>query len=135
VIKDILDALDKFRWVVLAFIAAGLLVAGLLIWQLLETTPGKWCAVAGINEISASGCFQLLLALVTIKDHAIIGLLVILGVTVISVVAVTLKLRIQAEGPGGAGLQVGPLQDVMGPLVPKPPEEDVVAPAHIGDPE
>ena len=125
--KPILDRLDKFRWVVLAFAAAGFLVAGLLIWQLSETSPGKWCAVAEVNDISATGCFQLLLALVQIKDHAIVGLLTILGVTVISVVAVTLKLHINVEGPGDVGLNVGPADEpkpfkVEGTITPGDPE-------------
>ena len=126
-IKDILDRLDKFRWVIVAFALCGFLVAGLLIWQLMETSPAKWCAVANVNEISASGCFQLLLSLVEVKDHAIIGLLTILGITVIAVVAVTLKLKIQAEGPGGTGINVGPSDEAVpfkaeGTITPGDPE-------------
>lgn len=96
----------KFRWVILAFIFAGLLVSGLLIWQLYETRPSMWCAVADVNEISADGCFKLLLGLIQVKDHAIVGLLFILGVTVLSVVAVTLRVRLDLDGPGGTGADI-----------------------------
>lgn len=96
----------KFRWVILAFIFAGLLVSGLLIWQLYETQPSMWCAVADVNEVSAEGCFELLLGLINVKDHAIIGLLFILGVTVLSVVAVTLRVRLDLDGPGGTGANI-----------------------------
>lgn len=102
-IKYLLECLDEFRWVIVAFVFAGLLVAGLLIWQLWETRPSTWCEVAEVNDISATGCFNLLLGLIEIKDHAIIGLLFILGVTVLSVVAVTLRVRLDLKGPGGTG--------------------------------
>lgn len=126
-ISGFVNRLDKFRWVIVAFALCAFLIAGLLIWQLTETSPSRWCAVAEVNDISASGCFQLLLALVEVKDHAIIGLLTILGITVIAVVAVTFNLKIEADGPGGTGLNVGPSDEPVpfkaeGTITPGDPE-------------
>jgi hypothetical protein len=97
---------SRFRWVVLAFIAYGLLTGALLVWQLMATTPTKWCAIAENNDIN-QGCFTLLLRILDIKDHTIIGLLLIMGLTALSVVAVTLKVRMDAEGPGGIKAKIG----------------------------
>jgi hypothetical protein len=95
----------RFRWTVLAFVAAGILVSALVVWQLYETTPARWCAIAlqGTNE----GCFTVLLKLLEIKDHAVIGLLAILGLTVLSLVAVALGVNIKAAGPGGTSVDIG----------------------------
>lgn len=101
ILRYLAQCSSRFRWIVLAFIASGGLVAGLLIWQLLETSPNKWCSYVG--EATPQGCFDVLLKLIDVKDTAIIGLLTILGLTVASVVAVTLRVKIDIQGPGGTG--------------------------------
>jgi ABC-type cobalamin transport system permease subunit len=105
-LREIWEAGSRFRWIVLAFVFAGLAVAGLLIWQLYETSPARWCYIANANGIQ-EGCFQVLIKLIEVKDHAITGLLAILGATVLSVVAVTLKVRIDVTGPAGTGGRFG----------------------------
>jgi hypothetical protein len=120
----------RFRWVVLAFVFYGLINAALLIWQLLETSPVKWCAVADINDVSAAGCFSVLLKLLEIKDHTVIGLLAILGITAGAVMVVTLRVNMDIEGPGGLKAKVNPeettIEDTAGTssvTVPTPPSE------------
>jgi hypothetical protein len=98
----------RFRWTIAAFIIAGGLIASLVVWQLYETAPGRWCQIAKeASESNVSGCYSLLLKLLDIKDHAIIGLMGILAVTVLSVVVVALGVNIKAGGPGGVNLDVG----------------------------
>lgn len=97
----------EFRWVVYAFGLCGAVMLALLIWQLSEMTPAKWCAVAELaNPNSTTACLTLLLALVEVKDHAIIGLMSIVGASVIGLAVVALGVRIKADGPGGIGVEV-----------------------------
>lgn len=98
----------RYRWTILAFAAAGFLIAGLVVWQLMETTPARWCVLAkqGSPEL-ATGCFNVLLKLLEIKDHALMMLIGVLAITIISIVVVALGVRINGAGPGGFSVDVG----------------------------
>jgi hypothetical protein len=98
----------RVRWFVIAFVMAGFLMSALLWWQLSETTPAKWCMLAkqGSPELAGS-CTSILLRLLDLKDHAIIGLLMILGISFLSLAAVALGVRISAEGPAGLKTEIG----------------------------
>jgi uncharacterized membrane protein len=98
----------RYRWTVFAFLAAAVIVAGLVVWQLYETTPARWCAiaVAGSPE-STTGCYQLLMRLLELKDHAVLSLLAILGLLVLSLTAIALGVGIKASGPGGTSIDIG----------------------------
>lgn len=97
----------RFGWTLIAFILAGILISALLIWQLYETSPGAWCVLADKTNASDNACLPVILKLVDVKDHAIIGLLMILGLTVVSVVAVALGVRVSASGPGNTNVNIG----------------------------
>jgi hypothetical protein len=129
-LKASISRTGRFRWVILAFIFYGMVNAGLLIWQLSETSPFRWCSAADVNDVSASGCFTLLLKLLEIKDHTILGLLGIMGLTALAVVIVTLKVRMDIEGPGGLKAKIDEnqttIEDSEGTssvTIPTPPSE------------
>jgi len=98
---------QRFRWVVFAFLAAGGMMTALLAWQLYDTTPARWCAIAlqGSPEIS-TGCFNVLLRLLDIKNNAVLGLLAITGLSVLSLAAVALGVRLGFTAPGGISANV-----------------------------
>lgn len=99
---------SRYGWTIIAFVLAGLLVSGLVIWQLYETSPRIWCQIAeGDAEAVRGACLAILLKLLDLKDHAVIGLLTILGITVVSLVAVALGLKISAGGPGNTHVDIG----------------------------
>jgi peptidoglycan/LPS O-acetylase OafA/YrhL len=97
----------RVRWFVIAFVAAGLLMSGFLWWQLSEITPDKWCQLAkqGSPELAGS-CASILLRLLDLKDHTIIGLLFMLGLSFLSLAVVALGVHISAEGPAGLKTEV-----------------------------
>lgn len=94
---------SSFRWTLLAFVLAGGLIAALVVWQLLETSPTRWCILA--ND-TGNTCQPILLRLLDIKDHSLMGLLTILGLTVLSVVVVALGVKVQGTGPGGITVDI-----------------------------
>ncbi len=99
---------SRYAWTIVAFILAGLFISGLLVWQLMETGPAVWCKIAETaNDTRVTGCYGILLKLIDVKDHTIIGLLAILGITVISIVAVALGVKISAQGPGSTSVNIG----------------------------
>jgi len=119
----------RYRWTIFAFALAGLLNAALVAWQLYETTPARWCGVVinGSPEMT-TGCFSLLLKLLELKDHALMMLISVLALTILSVVAVALNVRIKAEGPGGLNVDVGSDKTVVtaaesSVTVPTPPAD------------
>lgn len=121
---------SRYGWTIIAFIIAGVFISGLVIWQLFETQPAYWCAIADqSSEGLRTACYNVLLRLLDIKDHTIVGLLTILGITVASVVAVALGVRIVAGGPGGTNVNVGADETRVrnGDLdmtIPTPPSEE-----------
>lgn len=120
---------SRYGWTIIAFILAGVFVGGLVVWQLYETSPSVWCMLAeDTSENLRGSCLSVLLKLLDIKDHAIIGLLIILGITVVSVVAVALGLKISASGPGNTQIDVGADKtrieaDGANVTIPTPPSE------------
>lgn len=98
----------EFRWVIIAFALCGLIVAAFAGWQLWETTPARWCAIAqaGTPE-STTACLSVLLKILEIKGNAVMILLGILGMTVIGVSAAALNLNVKASAPGGASVDLG----------------------------
>lgn len=100
----------RFRWVVAAFALAGSAMTGLLGWQLFDNTPAYWCAVAKVSSAEATtACVTILLELLKNKDHVNLGLLVIVGLTVLSLAAVALGVRIEAKGSAeGFETKIGP---------------------------
>lgn len=98
-------------WTLWAFVAAAFVVVGLLSWQLFGLTPERWCGIArnasSPDAIARLGaCINVLTQLLAIKDHTVIGLLILLGVMVLGVVAVALGVRVSANAPGGVGIDV-----------------------------
>jgi hypothetical protein len=98
---------SRYAQMLLAFIFVTLLISGLAVWQLHESTPTRWCVLAqGTSSDQANACLQVLLKLLDIKDHAVIGLLVILGLLVTAVVVVALGVRVAGSAPGGVSVDV-----------------------------
>lgn len=120
---------SRYGWTIIAFVLAGLFVGALVVWQLFETSPSVWCALADNGTENLRGaCLSVLLKLLEVKDHALIGLIVILGITVLSVVAVALRLKISASGPGNTHIDVGADQtrieaDGADVTIPTPPSK------------
>lgn len=118
------------RWILIAFALCGLLIATLVVWQLAETTPARWCVIAkaGSPDEGAS-CLAILLKLLEIKQWAVLALLTILGLTVLSVVVVALGVKINANGPGGFAVDVSADQTTVSSgdniaVIPTPPAGD-----------
>jgi peptidoglycan/LPS O-acetylase OafA/YrhL len=102
-----MKAPSKLTWMIVAFCLSGALMTAILVWQLLETTPARWCVLAnkGSPEF-ATGCIAILMRLLDIKDHVVIGLLVIVGLSVLSLAAVALGVRLQLSTPGGLSANI-----------------------------
>lgn len=124
----------NFRWTLVAFALCGGLIAALVVWQLWELTPQRWCALAEntAGDVNSNACLSALLRILDLKDHALIGLLVILGITVVSVVVVALKVNVKGSGPGGFEVDIGADEtQVREPdtgasvTIPTPPSEEV----------
>lgn len=98
----------RARWFIIAFLVFGIIMTVMLGWQLFETTPARWCVMAkqGSPEL-ASGCVTILMKLLEIKDHVVIGLLGITGLSVLGLAAVALGLRFVVSGPGGLNANIG----------------------------
>lgn len=92
----------NFRWTLVAFVAAGLLMAGLVIWQIAALSPRLYCALDGKVD-----CTPILIALLGNKDHALIASFTILGLVVLCIVVVALGVNIKAAGPGGTSVDIG----------------------------
>lgn len=122
----------RFRWTLGAFSASGLLMMLLLAWQLFETTPARWCALAanGSPELT-TGCATILLRLLEIKDHVSIGLMAITGLSVLALAVVATGTKINASGAGfnadiGADKTTVSTDDGTSTLtIPTPPASDV----------
>lgn len=101
------DVIPRLRWFIVAFVLAGAMMVGLLVWQLYETSPRHWCEIAkqGSPE-TASSCLAILLKLLDLKDHAVVGLLVIVGVSVLCLAVVALGVRLGVAGPGGVSANI-----------------------------
>lgn len=121
----------RVRWFVIAFIAAGFFMSSVLVWQLWDVTPARWCAIAqsGNNDIAAA-CLSILLKLLDLKNNVVIGLLAIVGLSVLSLAVVALGVRINAAGPGGLTANIGSDKTIISDAdgvssveIPTPPAE------------
>jgi len=84
-------------WRNLFFYLMAFTTTAMLIWQLsLLEPPEKWCP-----HNSLSLCFASIEKNLELRDHAIIGLLIVLAVVVIGSMVVTYKLSV--SGSAGAG--------------------------------
>lgn len=106
----VVDAIQhgRLRWFIVAFVTAGMVTMAMLGWQLYETTPARWCVMAaqGSPELAGS-CVAILLKLLEIKSTVVIGLLAIVGLSVLSLAAVALGVRLGLSGPGGLSADIG----------------------------
>lgn len=103
----------SFHWTVAAIIFGGFAMGLILVWQLWGLTPGRWCVVA-INAAkmtnmrpTAEDCTTIILRLLDLKDHAIVGLLGVIGLSFLVMVVTLFKAKISFSGPGGVGGSVG----------------------------
>ncbi len=92
----------NFRWVLLAFAVSALFMAGIVVWQLAGLSPSLYCRIDGKTD-----CTGLLIALLGVKDNALIASFTILGITVLCIVVVALGVNIKATGPGGSSVDLG----------------------------
>lgn len=90
------------------------ILGGVLVWQLRTLDPKQWCGVAfdmakadggGIIEAFKS-CLHLQIKILELKDHAIIGLLAVIGLGYLMVMMRELRLQGEVRGPGGIGASV-----------------------------
>jgi len=93
----------RLRWFIIAFCLSGFVMTLMLAWQLYETTPARWCVMTD----RAEGCVAILMKLLEIKDHTVMGLLIIVGLSVLCLAAVALGLRLGVSGPGGIEANIG----------------------------
>lgn len=98
-----------------AIILGGPVITGLLIWQLSTLSPKYWCQTS-FNVALADGsglvdalkaCLALQVRILDIKDHAIIGLLMVMGIVYFVLVFSQWKMRAEVHGPGGVGGTIG----------------------------
>ena len=98
----------RLRWFIVAFVASGVVTMLMLGWQLYETTPARWCVMAkqGSPDLEGS-CLAIRLKLLEIKSNVVLGLLAIVGLSVLSLAAVALGVRLGLSGPGGLSANIG----------------------------
>ena len=95
-------------WTLVAFAGTSLLTFGLIVWQLYDVTPVRWCVLAKAGDVPrGDGCIQILQKLLEAKQYIVMTLLGIHGLTTLSVVVVALGVKITADGPGGFSVDVG----------------------------
>lgn len=108
-----MDMVKLRQWAVLL---GAPLVGGLLAWQLYTLHPKEWCRTAidlakldkGEDIISGlQACVGLQARILEIKDHAVIGLMVVLGLGYIMLMARELGMKASLRGPGGSGAEIG----------------------------
>lgn len=95
----------------LALLLGAPILGGVLVWQLQTLDPDKWCKTAfdiakadGTNQVVAfRACLELQKAILVIKDHAVIGLLAVLGLGYVMLLMRELRMQGEIKGPGGVG--------------------------------
>lgn len=98
------------RWNILAVMLGGPAITAVLVWQLWDLTPAKYCTlVLGAAKGEADGAdfyVGCIVRLLDLKDHVIIGLLAIVGISFIATVVVAIKAKVSASGPAGISITV-----------------------------
>jgi hypothetical protein len=107
------------------------MMSALLAWQLWDVTPARWCAIAqnGTPDLQTA-CVTVLLKLLELKNNVVIGLLTIVGLSVLSLAAVALGVRLGLTGPGGLTANIEAEQTTVSDgsstvVVPTPPSEGI----------
>jgi hypothetical protein len=132
---------SRFGWTMIAFIVLMLFVGSLIVWQIDSTHPTYWCALAdNTSTENANGCFKVLIQLVSVKDHVLIGLITILGLSVAGLISVALGLNIRASGPGGTSVDINERRttvdtDDASVSIPTPPSKDTAENFTLPDKE
>lgn len=97
---------------VAALLMGAPIFGGILVWQLWTLDPDRWCKTTtqlaekadGVNLVVAfRACVTLQQAIITVKDHAIIGLLAVLGLGYVMLMMRGLNMQGEFKGPGGIG--------------------------------
>lgn len=102
----------EFKWTTFAFGLAGAFSCALLVWQLWTLSPGHWCGLAQVTTPEGiAGCLTTLTKILTVKDHVLIGLMSIVGITILGLTAVALGVRLNVSVPGGGTAQVEVITD------------------------
>lgn len=120
----------RFKWTILAFILAIIFVGGVLIWQLFETKPERWCQIAeSAAPENINACLAVLVKLIDVKDHVLIGVTGTLALTVLSLAVVALGVRLSGSGPGGTSVNISEKDTTISTpdasvTVPTPPSEE-----------
>lgn len=121
----------RFKWTILAFGFAVIFVGAILVWQLFETKPERWCQLAeAATPENTNACLAVLVKLIDVKDHVLIGVTGTLALTVLSIVVVALGVRLSGSGPGGTSVSISESDTViktpdMSLTVPTPPSEEI----------
>jgi hypothetical protein len=100
-----------WNWTVYATIAAPVMITAILIWQLAQLEPTRWCDVSTDTSKATGGrpieavqaCFSLLTNMLRIYRQNTLALIVILGISLVTIVITTLKARVDVEGFGWRG--------------------------------
>lgn len=81
---------------------------GILIWQLSELSPSKYCSITKIVDANSySTCAQLLMKIIDVKGYTGYGLIgVIFALTLVLGVR-EFKIHAEAKGPGDTGINIG----------------------------
>lgn len=110
-----IDHNRPIRWNIIGLVLGAPALTAILIWQLYGLTPKGYCmSILGVGEVAGAhaasitkyyvGCITRLLSL---KDHVVIGLLIVIGVSYIAALIMALGAFIKGQGPGGFGLEIG----------------------------
>jgi hypothetical protein len=131
------SVLYTWQWKQVAILGSGPMLTLILIWQLWTIDPHQWCSVAtesgfrvGDRIRKLEVCKEILLELLNLKDHTLIGLLVILGGVIAMLSVSEFKTRLKA-GAMGTYLEVGHKDDPP-PTSHHEPEPDY---SRLGDDE
>lgn len=103
-----------YLWKQLAVLGSGPMVTALLVWQLWKLDDRRWCSVTNENGFDAASalaklnaCLLVVRDVVSIKDHTIIGLLIILAMVMGLFIVTEFRTKMSLRGPLGTGLDIG----------------------------
>lgn len=92
-----------FKWTIIAFGLFSLAILGIIIWQLDQTSPGRYCGLAQVTSPEGSNaCVSLLLKILEVKGNVLYAMTAIIGVVIIAltVVAVGVGVKVSASTTG-----------------------------------
>lgn len=108
------SVLFTWQWKQAAILGSGPMLTALFAWQLWTLDAKHWCSVATEEAFGADQqirkletCKEILLEILNLKDHALIGMLVILGGIIGMLTVSEFKTRLKASGPGGSSIEIG----------------------------